>query len=463
MNSAMIWVFLPIFSAVFVWLLRDRPIYAKALALATSFLLLVLTLIVPLESVIQAGPFMFQISSEMNILGRKLIIAPVDLPLLTLLYSFAVFWFIGTLFLNINRHFPAISLLIVGLLIAAISVEPFLYAALIIEMIVLTTIPVFIQEGKPVGKGLIRFLQFQTLAMPFILYAGWTIMSVEANSFNQIMIQQTIIAFGLGFALWLAVFPFYSWIPLLTAESEPYAVGFLLLFYPIATIHLGMKFLNEYSWLRASTLLMDVIQGAGLLLIISSGVFSLYQKDIRKLFGYLVLLENGFSLLAISINTGYGYQLYFSAMFPRLLIYALWCYTITKRESVMANRYENEGRQGFYDLILIFTMFSSIGLPLFAMSSVRIQLLHQFTGQALLFNLLLASILGYSIGVLRMIYSIIQHDISFFRAIIPGSFFRIESMILMAGIAFAFVIGIAPGLFGNATLLLIQIYDKLIA
>ena len=463
MNAAIIWVFLPIFISVFVWLLRDRPIYAKVLSLVSSFLLLVLTLIIPLDSIIQIGPFTLQIPSTMNILGRSLVIRNEDLPMLTLIFAFAVFWFIGTLFLNMNRHFPAVSLMIIGLSIAAISVEPFLYAALIIEVVVLVSIPVFISEGKPVGKGLIRFVQLQTLAMPFILYAGWTVLSVEANRFNQAMMQQTILAFGLGFALWLAIFPFYTWIPLLTAESEPYVAGFLLLIYPIVTIHLGMKFLNSYSWLRTSTQLGSVIQGAGILLILSSGIFAVYQKDIRKLFGYLVLLENGFALLAIAIHTQAGYQYYYALMFPRLFVYALWSYTATQYDTEKRNRAGDNWHIGFYTLVLIFAMLASVGLPFFAMAPLRMRILQAFNGSAIFFQLILIGLIGYGIGVLRAIYSLIGDEMQSLRSIRMRSLFRVESIVLIAGVLFTFVMGIYPGIFEKATLLLIQIYDKLIA
>jgi NADH-quinone oxidoreductase subunit N len=462
MNAPLIWVFLPIFSGIIIWLLRERESAAKIAGIGVSGFLFILTFLVPLDTLINVGVLTFQIPSEMSILGRNLVITSVDLPFISLIFGFAIFWFIGSLFLKINHHFPAISLVILGLMIAAISVEPFLYAALIIELVVLVTIPLFVQPGMPVGKGVIRFLQFQTLAMPFILYAGWTILGVEANRSNEVMIQQTIIALGLGFALWLAVFPFYSWIPLLTTECEPYTVGFFLLFYPITTLHLGLKFLNTYSWLRESIMLQDVIQGAGIVLILTSGILCLYQRDIRKLFGYLVIMENGFSLLAISLNTQLGYQLYFASMFPRLLIYALWTYSTTKLAS--QNMYPTISAQnGIYQIILFFTLLASIGLPLLGNGALRVQIITHFTGQTGQIGFIIFGILGYGLGILRTLSELIETQLEFIRKIEIRNYFRFESLLLFAGLLAILVIGLLPNLFAPASNLLIQIYDKLIA
>jgi len=277
------------------------------------------------------------------------------------------------------------------------------------------------------------------------------------------MIQQTIIALGLGFSLWLAVFPFYSWIPLLTAENEPYAVGFFLLFYPMTTLHLAMKFLNTYSWLREILLLQDVLQSAGILLILSSGVLSLYQRDIRKLFGYFVMMENGFSLLAISLDTQLGYQIYFAAMFPRLLVYALWTYASSKLSGLAPRQPVNTGKWGIYLLIMIFGLIASIGLPLLGNSAYRIHVITLFSGQATQINLLIAGILCYGFGVLRIINELVNTQIEYLKEISWSTLLRFESILLGIGIFLVVLIGFLPNLFAEACNLLIQIYDKLIA
>ena len=63
--------------------------------------------------------------------------------------------------------------MITGLMVASIAVEPFLYAALFIQMAILLAIPLMTSIYEAPSKGITRFLVYQTLAMPFILVAGW--------------------------------------------------------------------------------------------------------------------------------------------------------------------------------------------------------------------------------------------------------------------------------------------------
>ena len=95
----------------------------------------------------------------------------------------------------------------IALLVAALAVEPFLFSALLIEMAVLVSVPLLSPPGHPVGKGVLRYLIFQTLAMPFILFAGWVFGGVEINPADTQLLVQSVVLMGFGFAFWLAVFP----------------------------------------------------------------------------------------------------------------------------------------------------------------------------------------------------------------------------------------------------------------
>ena len=66
-------------------------------------------------------------------------------------------------------------------MVASIAVEPFLFAALFIELAILLAIPMLVNIQQPPARGVIRFLIYQTLAMPFILLSGWLLSGVEAS------------------------------------------------------------------------------------------------------------------------------------------------------------------------------------------------------------------------------------------------------------------------------------------
>ena len=118
---------------------------------------------------------------------------------------------------------------------------------------------------------MIRFLIFQTLAVPFILFSGWLLAGIGANPGNLDLVQQAATLLGLGFAFLLAIFPFYTWIPLLAEEAHPYVVGFLFWMLPTASLFFGLGFLDRYSWLRDASTLPVILKTVGALMVISGG------------------------------------------------------------------------------------------------------------------------------------------------------------------------------------------------
>ena len=164
-----------------------------------------------------------------------------------------------------------LGLAICGLLVAAVAVQPFLYAALLIEMAVLVSVPLLKKPGAQISQGVLRYLIFQTLALPFILLAGWLIGGSEANPSDQVFLNRTVILLAMGFSFWLAIFPFYSWVPLLAEEAHPYEAGFIMMLLPTITLFLSLDFLDNYAWLREYPLLFPALQLSGVIMIATGG------------------------------------------------------------------------------------------------------------------------------------------------------------------------------------------------
>ncbi|MGZ6347662.1 MAG: hypothetical protein ACXWNC_08885, partial [Anaerolineales bacterium] len=210
MSAPLLWIFLPFILAGILTLLRNQ----KVITLIACIFMLLLTLaawLLPLDTILTIGSWSFKLSSSFNILGRRLVLGTADLSLLALIYGSAVVWVAASSVTQSARRLNSLGLAIVALLVAALAVEPFLYAALLIEMAVLLSVPLLITPGKNPGRGLIRFLIFQTLAMPFILFSGWLLAGIDANPGNLGLVQQAAILIALGFTFLLAIFPFHSW------------------------------------------------------------------------------------------------------------------------------------------------------------------------------------------------------------------------------------------------------------
>ena len=142
-------------------------------------------------------------------------------------------WFFGAEAANAANRLVPIGFMITALMVASIAVEPFLYAALFIQMAILLAIPLMTSIYEAPSKGITRFLVYQTLAMPFILLAGWLLGGVEASPGDLALATQSASMLGLGFAFLLAIFPLYTWIPMLAEEVSPY----ILAFHPVDPSH----------------------------------------------------------------------------------------------------------------------------------------------------------------------------------------------------------------------------------
>ena len=79
----------------------------------------------------------------------------------------------GGLALNITSVLAPLGLAVVGLLVSTLAVEPFLYGALLIEVAVIVCVLMLAPPGETPGQGVLRFLIFQTLGIPFILFTGF--------------------------------------------------------------------------------------------------------------------------------------------------------------------------------------------------------------------------------------------------------------------------------------------------
>ena len=328
MSAPALWIFLPLALAGLLLLINNQKAVSLAACLFTLFLTLAAWLL-PIDAALTVGGWTFKLAPSFEILGRRLTLTSADRSFLALIYGSAFFWFVPAAFMQIARRLIPLGLAITSLLVAALAVEPFLYAALLIEMAVLLSIPLLTSPGQKPAKGVIRFLIFQTLAVPFILFSGWLLAGIGANPGNLGLVQQAAILLGLGFAFLLAIFPFYTWIPLLSEEADPYAVGFLLWMLPTATMFFGLGFLDRYTWLRDAPTLGTILTTVGALMVVTGGLLSVFQRHLGRIMGYAAIVETGFSLLALSLGGRIGLTIFFLLFVPRTLSLGIWALSLS--------------------------------------------------------------------------------------------------------------------------------------
>ena len=403
MNAPTLWIIFPLALGILLLFINNQRLLS-VLGGSIAILLAVFAQFIPIEVALRVGSFSFRIDSALTILGRSLIIPSTEGSLLALIYGAAALWFYGAEASKTATRLVPIGFMIIALLVASIAVEPFLYAALFIEMAILLAIPMLSSIYHPPGKGIVRFLIYQTLAMPFILLAGWLLAGVEASPGDLALTVQSAAMLGMGFAFLLAIFPLYSWIPLLLEENSPYLVGFLLWILPTITIIFGAGFLDRYSWLRSFPQLILALRYVGLLMVVSGGVFAAFQRHLGRIMAYGSIAETGFSLLALSLDSRLGIPILFLLIPARALGLAVWSLALTVvKENVETMRF------GAVRGVLRVTPLAGAGMIVATLSTGAFPMLAGFPSRLALWESLsrdsISAALWMAIGIVGLLTS----------------------------------------------------------
>ena len=463
MNSPLIWIVFPLIIAVIFWLLQKRTILVIVLSTTLCALLALLALTVPIASAVKLGPWSFEVQSSLTVLGRQFVLDPGDRAFLALIYGIGAFWFFGTRIAGAHRHFIPIGMAVLALMVAALAVQPFLYAALVVEIAVLLSVPMLVPPGRMVGQGIVRYLIFQTLALPFLLFAGWAAAGVEANPTDTRLLLQAVVFLGLGFAFCLAVFPFYTWVPLLSQESHAYETGFMLGLLPSVVLLLMLNFLDNYAWLRAYPLLPVGLQLCGALMVVTGGIWAAFQKRLPRLFGYAVIIESGFALLAISLQTQVGFEVFAASLFPRMLALALWALatSIFEEQGISPDFDGIRGQFRRYPLVssgLVLAYFSLAGLPLLGGFPTRLVILENLAQKSMPVMLwVLLGNVGFLLSGLRMLAMLVSGNQENWKVNEKWP----QAVLIVVGAAGLFLIGVFPRFFLSGLLAILLSFNHL--
>jgi NADH-quinone oxidoreductase subunit N len=446
MNAPTIWIIFPM-GVGFLLLFINNQRILSVLGGMIGILLAVLAQFVPIDEALNVGSIPLKINSSLIVLGRTLLLQPAKGPLLALIYGAVALWFFGAEASNSAKRLIPLGFMITALMVASIAVEPFLYAALFIEMAILLAIPLMTSIYSPPSRGVTRFLVYQTLAMPFILLAGWLLGGVEASPGDLALATQSASLLGLGFAFLLAIFPLYNWVPMLSEEVSPYVLGFLLWILPTITIIFGAGFIDRYSWLRSSPELAIALRLAGLLMLVTGGLFAAFQRNLARIMSYGAIAETGFAILALSLDMRLGIPVLFLLIPARALSLAVWSLSVTViKEQVETMRF------GMTRGILRILPFAGAGMIIAALSTSTFPLLAGFPARLALWESLARDSLGAAlwmgIGIAGLLTSVFRSLAVISMAEEYTSWEPRESLtqriMLGLGVVGLFIVGIFP-------------------
>ena len=403
MNAPTIWIIAPAFAAILLFPIRS-PRALSIIGGSIAVLLALTAQFIPIGEALTVGANSYKIDDSLAVLGRVLQIRPTEGSLLAIIYGATALWFFGAEASGTARSIVPFGLLITTLMVASIAVEPFLFAALFIELAILLSIPMLVSINRVPGRGVVRFFIYQTLAMPFILLSGWLLSGVEASPGDISLAAQAASMLGLGFAFLLAIFPLYNWIPLLMEESSPFIVGFLLWILPTITIIFGAGFLDRYSWLRASPQTITALEFTGLLMIVTGGFWAATQRHLGRIMAYGSIAETGFSILALSLDARVGIPILFLLLPARALGLAVWSLALTIFKNHADSMWFAAVRGMLHNL-----PFAGAGLVLASLSTSTFPLLAGFPARLALWESLsrlsLGAALWMGLGIIGLLTS----------------------------------------------------------
>lgn len=415
MNAPLLWIALPFITGVLIlFFLRER--YSALAGGGVSAILALIALIIPIDTALLIGSISLKISPSIQFFGRSFELNTADGPLLAIIFGVAALWFFGTEASGTANRFVSLGLMIISLLTASIAVEPFLYAALLLEIAAMLIVLLLVPAYQKPGRGVVRFLIYQTLAMPFILFSGWMLAGVESSPGDLNTTTQAGTILGLGFAFLLAVFPLYNWIPMLMEENSPYATGFLLWALPTFTVIFALGFLDRYAWLRTSPQLASAIQFAGVLMVASGGIFAALQRHIGRMLGYASIAETGLLILIMGLKPSEIVNLTFLILIPRGLALAVWALalSIIKRLAYSLRFNEIQGLARRYPLAVIALLLAQLsmsGFPLLAGFPARLAIWQELAAQSLGITVwVFAGSLGLLVAAIRTLAVFVMVD-----------------------------------------------------
>jgi NADH-quinone oxidoreductase subunit N len=329
MSAPILWIILPVVAGSFMLLMLNE----RAVAIAggiTCVLLAILAAFVPFDQALLLGPFSFKIVSSANFLGRTITLPPLEAHFLALIFGVCAMWFFGADAAGVASRLVPWGLFLTALLVASIAVQPFLYAALLIEAAVLLAVPLLAPPGAPPGRGVIRFLIYQTLGMPFILLSGWLLAGVESSPGNLSLTLESTVMLALGFAFLLAIVPLNDWMPRIMEECNPYVGGFLLWLLPNIIVVFAMSLLDRYAWLRTSPEIVAGLRAIGVVMLIWGGLWAAFENHLGRIMGYAAITQTGLLLMAMSLAAGSSSDLVFAFLIPRGLALVVWALALSR-------------------------------------------------------------------------------------------------------------------------------------
>jgi formate hydrogenlyase subunit 3/multisubunit Na+/H+ antiporter MnhD subunit len=307
-----------------VLILRSRPGLSAIIAATGTTLVAVFVLRVTFDE-----PFVFfglpvKLVSTWRVLGRALTLGEGNRAAVGFIFLTGAYVFAGAWITRPSTSFFFVGLSSLAVVVASMLIQPFLFAALFLELAAMGAVLLLVSREYPARRGGLRLLILYTIAMLAILMAGWTLEHIGGSSIAPNLAIRATLLLALGFSVLMAVPPFHLWLPSAAGRANPYAIAFVTVILQSAGLFFLLRFLDTYVWLRQDLRLFAGIRVAGIAMVLFGCLLALAQRSFSKAMAYALLTDFGVMLLAVGANTATGYRLALGLTGVRVVSLVVW-------------------------------------------------------------------------------------------------------------------------------------------
>lgn len=340
------------FIALLLMPIRPLATLKSWLVILTTASIGVMVAVAPLKDTVVYHSFQIILGRPMYILGRELVVEPVDrLPLAFIFFTATGLFILAWRLIPRSNFFP-FGLMMVALLAGALMVEQVVYAALLVEMAaILAVFPLHEARRAPLispdnssgskeeqqeqdtpaqaqGRsaaarysmhthGGLHYISYMTLALPglMVTHLLLELFIIFPNDLG--LLQSATALLGISFAILLGAIPFQSWISTVAMDGSPPVVTFLF------TVNLGtvwfmlLAYLESYTWLNEQAAFGPLFTIIGLLMMGVGGLLAASQRRLGRLLGYATLVDNGAMFIALGTQRVAGLTLMIMMLLAR--------------------------------------------------------------------------------------------------------------------------------------------------
>jgi len=452
-NTVMIWIVLPVLMGIALSFVRRWQRLYHWLSMLLPLLLTGLAFIFSSDLALDLAGRRFVMADSLTVLGRTIQITADQLGMVGLLYFLCFLWNVVRRLFPVSQWFGSLSLVVTGLWVLVQFLNPFIYSAVVIELIALLSVPLLSPRGTPAKSGIIRFLSMQTIALPLILLSGWMVSGIETSPSAESLVLRGALLVSLGFVIWAGIFPLHSWLPMLTEESQPLVSTFLLTMMQLGLVFFFLKFFNQYGWLRNLPQMNLSLKWIGALCILAAGLIAAFQSNLNRLLGYLFMAEVGYTLLSIALRGAGGLEVLAMTLLPRSLGFWMMGFSLSMLQQA-ADRHllTLENLRGYLwrypasSVLLLFGILNLTGMPLFGLYPSKHILWNLLPIDTLPLSLLVAvGVLGMIVFFLRLFDTFIHQTLG--SAAESASETKTETVSLIVSVVIIVTIMFVSGLF----------------